>query len=192
MPILVDSNRRLDDIAVATLAVASESGPSGVTVRAVAAELGGSTALVTNYVASRNELLANAIRYVQRQWRSEQAAVAGRYPDPVERLRALMTWFTGTNPDDPAARRIWLNVVAHVGEDLDPAKVLRADAAGQRADVGQLLQDAGVPDESSADAVYLALRGFYFATTEDPDEWPPERANAALARLTDLLLATPL
>ncbi len=189
MPIAVDSSQRLDDIAVATLAVAADSGPSAVTVRAVAAELGGSTTLVTNYVASRNDLLANAIRYVQRQWRSEQGAVADRYRDPVERLRAVMTWFTGTDPDDPPARRIWLNVVAHVGEDSYPAKVLRADAAGQRADVGALLQDAGMADAAGADAVYLALRGFYFATTEDPDEWPPERANAALSRLIDLLLA---
>jgi AcrR family transcriptional regulator len=189
VPIAVDSSQRLDDIAVATLAVAADSGPSAVTVRAVAAELGGSTTLVTNYVASRNDLLANAIRYVQRQWRSEQGAVADRYRDPVERLRAVMTWFTGTDPDDPPARRIWLNVVAHVGEDSYPAKVLRADAAGQRADVGALLQDAGMADAAGADAVYLALRGFYFATTEDPDEWPPGRANAALSRLIDLLLA---
>lgn len=189
MPIAVDSRQRLDDIAMATLAVASQSGPSAVTVRAVASHLGGSTTLVTNYVASRSELLANAIRYVQAQWRVEQRTVADRFPDPVERLRALITWFTGTEPDDPPARRIWLSLVARVGEDSDAAAALRADAAGQRVDVGELLHDVGIDDEAGADATYLALRGFYFATTEDPAEWPPERANAALLRLIDLLLA---
>jgi AcrR family transcriptional regulator len=189
VPIAVDSSQRLDDIAAATLAIASESGPSAVTVRAVAAKLGGSTTLVTNYVASRSELLANAIRYVQAQWRAEQTALADGFPDPVERLRALVTWFTSTEPDDPAARRIWLSAVARVGDESDAARALRADAADQRVDVGSLLRDAGVDDEAGADVVYLALRGFYFATTEDPEEWPPERANAALMRLTDLLLS---
>lgn len=188
MPIAVDPQQRLDDIARATFRVAMNVGPRAITVRAVAAELGGSTTLVTNYVPTRHELLFNAIRYIQESWRREQTELAARFDDPMERLTALVSWFTDTGQYDAAARRIWLSVAAQTDDDQLPADALRADSAAQRADFGKLLADVGVDDQQGADALYLALRGFYFATTDDPDLWPPERARLALMRVTDLLL----
>ena len=56
MPMDVNADERIRAIALATLDVASERGSAGVTLRAVAERLGGSTTLVTNYLKSRAEL----------------------------------------------------------------------------------------------------------------------------------------
>ncbi|WP_433360523.1 hypothetical protein [Streptosporangium sp. CA-115845] len=41
----------------------------------------------------------------------------------------------------------------------------------------------------AADVLYLLLRGFYIADTEDPGLWTDERVGAAVSRLTDLFVA---
>lgn len=89
MPAEIDRAERLDDIARAVLEIAREHGGQAVTVRAVAARLGGSTTLVTKYLPSRPALLANALRYVRENWAAESAA--GPCPGPLvaqhQRLR---------------------------------------------------------------------------------------------------------
>ncbi|MFI6603877.1 hypothetical protein ACIBHX_47245 [Nonomuraea sp. NPDC050536] len=47
-----------------------------------------------------------------------------------------------------------------------------------------------MPDaDFTADVLYLLLRGFYFASSEDPELWTDERVGAAISRITDLFIA---
>lgn len=191
MPIEVDEQRRRDDIARATLKLAISKGPSAVTVRAIAAEMGGSTTMITNYLSNRNDLLTNAIRFVQRDWQEDQTRSLAPITEPSEKLRALIEWSTGTAADnDSAYRRIWLNLVAQRPyADDEAATVLREDAAVHRDQFRDALAAVGVDDEVGADALFLACRGFYFATTEDPEVWTSERAAAALGHLANALVS---
>ena len=58
MPRFVDHDVRKRDIVRATLEVLAESGTGGLSFRAVAARLGGSTTLVTHYFPNQDALLA--------------------------------------------------------------------------------------------------------------------------------------
>lgn len=190
MPIEVDAAKRLDQIAEATLRLAGREGPGSITIRAVAAELGGSSTVVTNYLKSRADLLANAVRYEQSRWADDTARAVGAVgDDPRQRLYALIRWSTSTDHDDVAARQIWMDLVSRA-PDAGASAILREDAVEHhqrfRAALEQVSPD--VPDHV-CDALYLAVRGFYFATTEDPERWTPERATAAVVAMADAFLA---
>lgn len=190
MPIEVDAAKRLDQIAEATLSLAAREGPGSITIRAVAAEIGGSTTVVTNYLKSRADLLANAVRFEQRRWAEDsERAVDSAGTDPRARLDAMIRWSASTDSDDVAVRQIWMDLVSRA-PGTGASELLRQDAAEHHERIRVLLEQVrpGVP-EHVCDAIYLAVRGFYFATTEDPLRWPDERAEAAILRLADALLA---
>lgn len=189
MPIEVDADKRLDQIAEATLRLAGREGPGNITIRAVAAELGGSTTLVTNYLRSRADLLANAVRYEQRQWAADtERALNSAGPDPRERLYAMIRWSTSTDHDDVAARQIWMDLVSRA-PDTGASALLREDASEHHRRFQNLLHQVSPNIPSHVcDALYLAVRGFYFATTEDPQHWPDHRAEQAIVQMADALL----
>ncbi|MEU2234066.1 TetR/AcrR family transcriptional regulator [Streptomyces vietnamensis] len=189
MPIDVDARERLDRIAEATLRVAERDGPGAITIRAVSAELGGSTTMVTNYLKSRSDLLLNAVRYEQRSWNEDlTTAQTDAGSDPRARLDVLIRWSTSTLPHDKAARQIWMDLVSRAPE-TGASKLLREDAAEHHARFRALVAELGAGEDSPvADALYLAVRGFYFATTEDPDRWTSQRAADAIVAIAQGLL----
>ena len=189
MPIEIDVAERLEQIAEATLRLADREGPAAITIRAVAAELGGSTAMVTNYLATRSDLLVNAIRHAQRVWREEVDAHVHPYQG-AERLRAYMAWSAGTIGHDRAVRQLWLDIAAKADPHNTAFEILRQDAVEHHRTLSTAATEAGVPDaDFAADVLYLVLRGFYFASSEDPQLWTDARVAAATSRLTDLFIA---
>jgi len=196
MPIEVDADERLRQIAEATLRVAERDGSAAITIRSVAAELGGSTAVVTNYAATRADLVLNVILHVQRQWDGDMrrtiAGLAG-----VELLRALVLWSVTTDPQDPTMRRLWVDLLAKSGSESDAVKALADIALRHRALIRDALVaaeaagPAGAPPadpETEADVLYLMIRGFYFLSVEDPQAWTEERVTRALAYALDRLV----
>ncbi|MFI6517491.1 TetR/AcrR family transcriptional regulator [Spirillospora sp. NPDC050679] len=191
MPIEVDAAERLDRIAEATLQVAERDGPGAVTIRAVAAELGGTSAMVTNYLRTRADLLLNAVRYEQRAWDEQtRQCLAAAGDDPRARLDALIRWSTSTLLHDKAVRQIWMDLVSSAPE-AGASELLREDAAAHHERFRELVDDLGAANPGLlADALYLAIRGFYFTTTEDPESWPSERAGQAILAIAGAMLAT--
>ncbi|WP_433215089.1 TetR/AcrR family transcriptional regulator [Microtetraspora malaysiensis] len=189
MPIEIDITERLEQIAEATLRVAEREGPAAITIRAVAAELGGSTAVVTNYLATRSDLLVNAIRHAQRGWREDLDSHVNSH-EGAQHLRAYMEWSSGTVGHDRAVRQIWLDVAAKAESRGAAFELLRQDAVEHHRMLRAAVAEAGVSDaDFAADVLYLMLRGFYFASTEDPELWTDERVGAAISRLTDVFIA---
>lgn len=187
VPIDVDVSQRLREIAEATLAVVAEDTAGGVTIRAVAAKLGGSTTVVTNYVPSRAALLLNAVRHTLQLWEQEQGELGGaQAPAP---LRELTDWSTATEGHDVTVRRLFLELVATSHRDSEAAGSIRGDAAQHRHDLERGAREAGSDDAAFvADALFLAIRGFYLASIEDPDRWGSARAAPVVDRLVDVLL----
>ncbi|GLW96767.1 hypothetical protein [Microtetraspora sp. NBRC 16547] len=189
MPIEIDITERLEQIAEATLRVAEREGPAAITIRAVAAELGGSTAVVTNYLKTRSDLLVNAIRYAQRGWLADLDDHVNPH-EGAQHLRAYMAWSSGTVGHDRAVRQIWLDVAAKAESRSAAFELLRQDATEHHQLLRAAAAKAGVSDaDFAADVLYLLLRGFYFASTEDPELWTDERVGAAISQLTDLFIA---
>ncbi|KQX61225.1 TetR/AcrR family transcriptional regulator [Streptomyces sp. Root1310] len=192
MPIEVDEARRLDEIAAATLHVARERGVRSVTIRAVAARLGGSTAMVTNYVASRSALMINAMRWAEREWGAQMdGALVGMTGEA--RLEAALKWMCTTEPDDEILRRLLMEIASE-GPDAGPAveDVRRATSRRNRDELSALAAEAGLPDAALAgDILHLLTRGYWLSTLEDPEGWPEERAARALLAVAALLRGAP-
>jgi AcrR family transcriptional regulator len=187
VPIDVDVRERLAQIARATLEVVRERGSEGVTLRAVARQLGGSTTLVTNYLPSRTALLRNAVQYAHDRWDAELSAQLDGLPD-AERLDAIVAWSCGTEPEDEILRQLFVELVGRSGTDAELADLLARDSAAERDELAEAATQAGAPDPAfAADVLHLLLRGFYLASLETPGTWTSERVRPLAARLVELL-----
>lgn len=184
MPVHVDVEKRLADIAEATIAIASKEGADAVTIRSVAKRLGGSTGLVTRYVPTRAALLTNAGAWVQAQWNDDYEKVLNG-AEGVQRLRALAALMCSTSDLDQAARRMWVEQVQHAG----PRVIDTVVEAGQEMEVIRRAA-SGTKMEGAAwlhDLLFLAFRGYFILDIEDPDGWPAERAATAVDTLLRVL-----
>lgn len=187
MPIEVDEVRRLDEIAQATIEVARQQGVRAVTIRAVAKQLGGSTAMVTNYVPNRAALMYNALRRAEEDWASDMEEFL-RGSDGPDRLRAMARWMCTTTDDDEILRRLLIEIAS--SEEGPAAEGVRASSREYRAEIAQAVSEAGVPQaELTADILHLMFRGYWLATLEDGDGWPTERGAGAVLAVLDLLRA---
>jgi len=187
MPVDVDARARLDAIAEATIEQAEQGGPRAVTIRTVAARLGGSTTKVTHYVRTRGELLANAVRRAEQQWRAELATVltgvTGR-----ERLVTFIDWWTTGTDRYNVFRSMWVEMLAMRDSDEAVGRAVRHEARAERDEMVAALTEARVTDPNlNADLLYLLLRGFNISTVEDPDNWSGERGRRAALALLDLM-----
>ncbi|MGW7051643.1 TetR/AcrR family transcriptional regulator [Streptomyces sp. NPDC054887] len=192
MPIEVDEERRLDEIADATIQVARERGVRSVTIRAVAAQLGGSTAMVTNYVSSRSALMINALRRAEEGWTREMEQVLEGVAGP-DRLRAAARWMCTTERDDEVQRRLLMEIAsAGPGAGAEVEELRRATSRRSRAEFGALAAEAGLPDPAlGADILHLLFRGYWLSTLEDPESWSTERGTRTALALLDLLGGRP-
>lgn len=190
MPPEIDVPERLDAIAEATLQIAREEGPRAATIRAVAARLGGSTTLITKYVPTRAALLSNAFRHMTAHWEAELSATLEGHTG-IERLRALAGWSMDTEGYDDAFRRLWLEKLA--GPDRSPTGLddELEEAREEHASIVETVTGAFGEGDTDwlVDTLFLAFRGFFISSIEDPEHWPPERASAAVNRLIDLVEA---
>lgn len=188
MPIDVDEVQRRKAIAQATLAVAAREGARAVTIRAVAKELGGSTAMVTNYVPTRTELITNAVRAAESQWRADLDAQLGDLTG-ADRLRATVEWHLSTEPEDLLLRALWVEMLSSAHSD--PNGVDRREPRESRQEFRDASVAAGVPDAGlAADLLSLLTRGYYVSTMEEPAYWTPERAGRVARAVVDALMDT--
>lgn len=186
MPIDVDEVQRRKEIAQATLAVAARDGARAVTIRAVARELGGSTAMVTNYVPTRMALIVNAVRAAESRWRADLETRVGDL-EGRERLRTTVEWNLGTEPDDLLLRALWVEMLSSV--HTDPNGVDRREPLESRQEFLDAATAAGVPDpELAADVLFLLTRGYFISTVEDPAFWTAERVGRVARAVVDALV----
>jgi AcrR family transcriptional regulator len=191
MPLDVDAEARLDAIAEATIEQATHAGPRAITIRTVAARLGGSTTKVTHYVRSRGELMANAVRRVQQHWRPELAEVlAGR--TGRDRLATFVDWWTTGTAQYDVFRLMWVEMLAMRDSDEVVSRALQQEAHAERDEVVAVLTESRIADpQLRADLLYLLLRGINISSVEDPETWPAERGRQAALALVELMPSTP-
>ncbi|MFF9340501.1 MULTISPECIES: TetR/AcrR family transcriptional regulator [unclassified Streptomyces] len=185
MPIDVDEVQRRQAIAQATLAVAARDGARAITIRAVAKELGGSTAMVTNYVPTRAALITNAVRVAESRWRADLEAHLGDLGG-VDRLRATVEWHLSTDPEDRLLRTLWVEMLSSA--HADPHGVDRREPREARREFLDASAAAGVSDaDLAADVLSLLTRGYYVSTMEEPSYWTAERAGRVAKAIVDAL-----
>ncbi len=188
MPHMVDEDERRREISEATLRITEQRGASAVTIRAVADELGRSTAFVTNYVPSRAQLMFNALDHARDLWVNERDE-ATRRTSGVSRLVELSRWMCQTGTHDTALRSLWIEVIAGSGEEMKVVTDLTDDTC---AEFHESASAAGLERAAEiADILYLYARGFHVKNVEDPANWNDVRVGRALEVLLTSLLTEP-
>lgn len=90
MPRSVDHDERRRDIARAALRLLAKNGPRGLTLRALADELGGSITLVTHFFPNRRALLDAVTSQVIEDSATDLASFESAQLAPADRLRAFL------------------------------------------------------------------------------------------------------
>ncbi|MFI0350241.1 TetR/AcrR family transcriptional regulator [Actinomadura sp. 9N407] len=191
MPVEIDVAQRLRTIADATLEIVAEEGLDGVTIRAVAKRIGGSTTLVTNYLPTREALLVNAIEHATRAWDTEIDHVVAATREE-ERLAVAVRWACSTTGNDLVLRKLFLEILGRGDPNSAALQALREDARKNRVEMVGGAREAGAADAAfTAEVLFLVLRGFYVCSLEDPEHWTGEHMVPLVDRLMGLLASVP-
>lgn len=187
MPREIDTDRRLADIADATLQVARETGAQSVTIRSVAGRLGGSTTLVTNYLPTRAALIMNALDRGRDRWLEERDAAVAAHP-AAERLTTLMEWSLSSTAEDAALRTLIFEIATNPDIEPELRAALQRESAEFREYVERTAADAGFADPAHvAELLYVVVRGCYLSMMEDDRHWSQARiialVNAVISSL---------
>jgi AcrR family transcriptional regulator len=181
VPRPLDLEQRKADIARIAFEVMGRGGPSGLTIRAVAEELGGSVTKVTHIYPTRAELMrASVERYVSEGLAAPPETEAPG-DSPWERVRARLRLMM---PFDDADLRLQRGRVAILGDkDQDSARIF-ADGIEQvaRAWLMEVLEPTVEPErlEEAIDFCRAFVNGVVLGKIEHPDYWSSERMERTL------------
>lgn len=181
MPAKGDHEARRADVAAAVWRVLAEHGFGGLTMRAVAAELGASTGLLTHYFAGKQEL----VRYAHEVAANRTDTRPRVEPDApgLAALRVALLNVLPLTPDTVAMSRVWVSFWdAALGDpSLNEAQRMRYEHWRER--LRTCVEEAQSRDELPADvnASDTAIEAAAFAhglvvqALFDPTRLPPER-----------------
>jgi AcrR family transcriptional regulator len=99
LPRSVDHDERRRDIARAAIRLLAKNGPQGLTLRALAEELGGSITLVTHFFPNRRALLDAVTSQVIEDSATDLASFEDAQLAPSERLRGFLMWLLPTTAE---------------------------------------------------------------------------------------------
>jgi AcrR family transcriptional regulator len=197
MPARGDHEARRADVSEAVWRVLAARGFGGLTLRAVAAEMGASTGLLTHYFPDKRTLLRHALDVAETRTQSRQR----RTPpdDGIAALRAALLDVLPLTPAATAMSRVWVSFWdAALGDaELGADQTARYERwrAGLRRHVvtaqhrGELPPWAS-PDDLTASAAAFA-HGLVVQALFAPDTFPPERQTRMLGDFLRGLAATP-
>jgi AcrR family transcriptional regulator len=192
MPRYVDHDDRRAEILRATLEVLAEKGARGLTFRAVAARMGGSSTLVTHYFASRQALLDNLAEVVA-DWPAEVAELETGVDDPAERLRLFLRWLVPSSEEGMIAERGRINMI---GEQDARVRTQHLFDTWDRHVRDHLRRhvEALVPRrqvDATVDLLRSITNGITLSAVEHPAEWPQQRQFAVVEDALDRLGLAP-
>lgn len=192
MPRRVDHAQQRDRIVTATCQVLARDGLDGLSMRAIAAETGCTTGLVTHYFSSKRDLVGAALDHIRAA--HEQRARARLAADPSDPEAALAELLP-LDEQRADQLRVWLGFYAAAVGDAQLRRRHARIYADWRTVLTDGLSNAGVPAgnerEQLADHLVVALNGLVVQAVLDTEHWTPERQRRELARLVNEALARP-
>jgi len=188
MPRLVDHDDRREEIVRATVQVLAERGVRGLSFRAVAAQMGGSSTLVTHYFPTRQSLLDALAESVA--WMPEEVfALEAGTEDPRRRLRIFLEWWLPREDPDRRAEQARINLIGEHDTRMRTQHFFDAWDARMREMLGDHLKGLVPPEQipATVDLLRTVTNGISLSTVEHPDEWPTSRQVAVLDHALRLL-----
>lgn len=189
MPRVVDHDARRREIANITMRILARDGAAGVSVRNIAAEMGGSPTMVTHYYPNRQALMTDLAHQYCNMWQNALDEIDTLHTEPRARLRAFMAWLlplTEQGHEEERAR------IALLAADQDPdarSVLLEFDAVVRkmlRDRLRRLLPKRRVT--VVADLLRAFASGVVLDAQLDPSAWPAKRQLALLDELLAVLV----
>lgn len=179
-----DHEARRREVSEAVWRVLAAHGFDGLTLRAVAAELGATTGLLTHYFPAKRDLLAYALDLLDRRSAARPRRVA---PRGLPAVRAALLDILPLTPAATAGNRVWVSSWDTALADPELSAGHAERYARGRARLSELVAAAqelgelppGDPDRIAAGAQGFAL-GLVVQALFDPTAFPPERQTELL------------
>jgi AcrR family transcriptional regulator len=196
MPARGDHDARRADVSEAVWRVLAARGFGGLTLRAVAAEMGASTGLLTHYFPSKRALVRHALDVAEERTETRDRRIPADQGRPA--LRAALLDVLPLSEASTAMNRVWVSFWdAALGDaDLGTSQTTRyarwRDRLRPHVEVAQRrgeLPAAADADDLVASAAAFA-HGLVVQALFDPDRFPPQRQVDLLDRFLDRLSAT--
>jgi AcrR family transcriptional regulator len=193
MPSKGDHDARRRAVSKAVWRVLASHGFSGLTMRAIAVEMGASTGLVTHYYNNKQELVRMAVELAE-----ENARIRDRHPyesEGLDGLRAALLDVLPLTPEMAAMNRVWVSFWGEALSDkaLGEFEVKRYErwrgmlrphieaAVGN----GQLPSGTVVEDLVATSAAFA--HGVVVQALFDPERFPPDRQRALVDQFIERL-----
>ena len=193
MPVAVDHDVRRREVAEAVWRVLAATGFAGLSLRAVAREMGATTGLLTHYFASKRELVAHALEVVHSRTavRMEEAETRDR---GVEGLRVRLRAVLVDDEEATVLSKVWVGFwdLALADVELGLAEAARYERWRERLrpllDEAVAAGDLAVRDrETLVDVLTAFTHGLVVQALFDPERFPVERQYAVLDELLSAL-----
>jgi AcrR family transcriptional regulator len=107
MPAKTDHEARRRDVSAAVWRVLAAEGFGGLTMRAVATELGATTGLVTHYFPSKQALIVHALELAEARTRAFVPSTEGLRG--LEALRVALAAVLPVSPEGTEINRVWVS-----------------------------------------------------------------------------------
>ncbi|MEO3828425.1 TetR/AcrR family transcriptional regulator [Actinomadura sp. B10D3] len=185
MPARGDHDARRRDVSEAVWRVLAARGFGGLTLRAVAAEMGASTGLLTHYFPSKKALVAHALDLADERTANRPLREA---PPGLPALRAALLDVLPLTPAAADMNRIWVGSwdVALADPELGERQRHRYRnwRARLRPHAAAAVARGELPASSDVDAVVANAAAFAHGLVVhallDPGAYPPDRQTAML------------
>lgn len=196
MPARGDHDARRADVSEAVWRVLAARGFGGLTLRAVAAEMGASTGLLTHYFPSKRALVRHALDVAEERTETRDRRIPADQGLPA--LRAALLDVLPLSEASTAMNRVWVSFWdAALGDaDLGASQTTRyvrwRDRLRQHVEVAQ--RRGELPATADADDLVASAAAFAHGLVVqalfDPGRFPPQRQVDLLDRFLDRLSAT--
>jgi AcrR family transcriptional regulator len=182
VPRYVDHEQRRKEIVNATNQVVAEEGLRGLTFRAVAERLGGSTTLVTHYFSSQEELLKGLATSLVESWSAELEELESESADPFNRLMILLEFLLPIDDEGWMEERARINLLAEQILGAETRFLFDRWEETVREWLRNHLRGM-VPKrdlEMRVDALRVLTNGLTLSAIEHPERWPAEHVKRVL------------
>jgi AcrR family transcriptional regulator len=181
MPARGDHEARRRDVSEAVWRVLAEHGFGGLTLRAVATEMGASTGLLTHYFPNKQALVRHALGVAHERSANRTRRKPGG--KGLAGLREALLDVMPLTPELTAASRVWVSFwdAAPGDAELGAAEAKRYDRwrgmlrphVEDAAELGELPSDVDIEDMVATAAAFG--HGLVVQALFDPERFPPHR-----------------
>lgn len=193
MPRIRDDAAQRARLSEAVFLTLADGGPTGLTLRAVAARAGCSTGLVLHTFPDKRALLLHARDVLHQRTAMRADALQAAATDPAAAIRAVANGALALDDARLAEARAW---VGFLGAALGDPVLLERHVKNSRAfatRLAALIEEAtGIAPsacEERAASLSASVEGITALAAGDPEQWTPDRQRAALDITLDASLA---